>query len=270
MFQICHCICQHRQHIWNTKQRETTCILLLYLEQCGAFRGTRPRPPLSGAGAAIRCRWEQRWPLRALLQPHPAGKPPGTHDGEAAQSSFAVSSLVWLDQCPIRQIPNGQRFKTVFVNRSDMHRWMAAFPNPTNPDREEDEVIYEDWGEDYSDATACVCVCFMSVVSYLCVYACQTVLRCSVWSSTLPSRQTSSPWSPLRSSTSSAKPTRVRTWRESERTCLSQARKDHYIQDCKHFFYVKQLCSWNLSVIIASNDHSSFYLHLASSVSDRI
>lgn len=46
---------------------------------------------------------------------------------------------------------------------------MAAFPNPTNPDREEDEVIYEDWGEDYSDATACVCVCFMSVVSYLCV-----------------------------------------------------------------------------------------------------
>ncbi|XP_070711049.1 ephexin-1 [Pempheris klunzingeri] len=29
--------------------------------------------------------------------------------------------------------------------QSDMHRWMAAFPNPTNPDREDDEVIYEDW-----------------------------------------------------------------------------------------------------------------------------
>ncbi|KAM3590948.1 uncharacterized protein V6R79_019317 [Siganus canaliculatus] len=29
--------------------------------------------------------------------------------------------------------------------QSDMHRWMAAFPNPTNPDRDEDEVIYEDW-----------------------------------------------------------------------------------------------------------------------------
>ncbi|XP_023258616.1 rho guanine nucleotide exchange factor 15-like [Seriola lalandi dorsalis] len=30
-------------------------------------------------------------------------------------------------------------------SQSDMHRWTAAFPNPTNPDREEDEVIYEDW-----------------------------------------------------------------------------------------------------------------------------
>ncbi|XP_069026030.1 ephexin-1 [Embiotoca jacksoni] len=30
-------------------------------------------------------------------------------------------------------------------SQSDMHRWMAAFPNPTNPDREDDEVIYEDW-----------------------------------------------------------------------------------------------------------------------------
>lgn len=34
------------------------------------------------------------------------------------------------------------------VNRSDMHRWMAAFPNPTNPDQYEEEVVYEDWGED--------------------------------------------------------------------------------------------------------------------------
>ncbi|KAG7243418.1 hypothetical protein INR49_011875 [Caranx melampygus] len=30
-------------------------------------------------------------------------------------------------------------------SQSDMHRWTAAFPNPTNPDREDDEVIYEDW-----------------------------------------------------------------------------------------------------------------------------
>ncbi|XP_074518373.1 rho guanine nucleotide exchange factor 19 [Halichoeres trimaculatus] len=30
-------------------------------------------------------------------------------------------------------------------SQSDMHRWMAAFPNPTNPDRDDDEVIYEDW-----------------------------------------------------------------------------------------------------------------------------
>ncbi|KAL6118567.1 arhgef15 [Pungitius sinensis] len=30
-------------------------------------------------------------------------------------------------------------------SQSDMHRWMAAFPNPTNPDQHEEEVIYEDW-----------------------------------------------------------------------------------------------------------------------------
>lgn len=28
---------------------------------------------------------------------------------------------------------------------SDMHRWMAAFPNLTGPGRDEDEVVYEDW-----------------------------------------------------------------------------------------------------------------------------
>lgn len=30
-------------------------------------------------------------------------------------------------------------------SQSDMDRWMAAFPNPTNPDGDNDEVIYEDW-----------------------------------------------------------------------------------------------------------------------------
>ncbi|XP_020484898.2 rho guanine nucleotide exchange factor 15 [Labrus bergylta] len=30
-------------------------------------------------------------------------------------------------------------------SQSDMHRWMAAFPNPINPDGDDDEVIYEDW-----------------------------------------------------------------------------------------------------------------------------
>ncbi|KAK2863116.1 hypothetical protein Q5P01_002649 [Channa striata] len=29
--------------------------------------------------------------------------------------------------------------------QSDMHRWMAVFPNPTKPDTEGDEVIYDDW-----------------------------------------------------------------------------------------------------------------------------
>ncbi|XP_010903400.2 rho guanine nucleotide exchange factor 15 isoform X1 [Esox lucius] len=28
---------------------------------------------------------------------------------------------------------------------SDLHRWMAAFPNPSNPDGDENEIIYEDW-----------------------------------------------------------------------------------------------------------------------------
>ncbi|XP_029382484.1 rho guanine nucleotide exchange factor 15 [Echeneis naucrates] len=30
-------------------------------------------------------------------------------------------------------------------SQSDMHRWIAAFPNPTSSDRVDDEVIYEDW-----------------------------------------------------------------------------------------------------------------------------
>ncbi|XP_060922452.1 rho guanine nucleotide exchange factor 15 [Limanda limanda] len=30
-------------------------------------------------------------------------------------------------------------------SQSDMHRWMAAFPNPTKVTTDEDEVIYEDW-----------------------------------------------------------------------------------------------------------------------------
>lgn len=50
-----------------------------------------------------------------------------------------------------------------------MHRWMAAFPNPTNPDGHEDEVIYEDWGEDDSHTTARLCVFHMCGVSRRCV-----------------------------------------------------------------------------------------------------
>ncbi|XP_041094086.1 rho guanine nucleotide exchange factor 15 isoform X2 [Polyodon spathula] len=30
-------------------------------------------------------------------------------------------------------------------NQSDMHRWMAAFPNPGDPEKCNDETIYEDW-----------------------------------------------------------------------------------------------------------------------------
>ncbi|KAL7869478.1 hypothetical protein AOLI_G00134660 [Acnodon oligacanthus] len=30
-------------------------------------------------------------------------------------------------------------------SQSDMHRWLAAFPNPEDPNSEQEEVIYEDW-----------------------------------------------------------------------------------------------------------------------------
>lgn len=53
-----------------------------------------------------------------------------------------------------------------------MHRWMAAFPNPTNPDRDEDEVIYEDWGEDFSDTTFFFFVCVLHNHSFLRLCVC--------------------------------------------------------------------------------------------------
>nr|XP_019951328.1 PREDICTED: rho guanine nucleotide exchange factor 15-like isoform X2 [Paralichthys olivaceus] len=41
----------------------------------------------------------------------------------------------------------GRMFERLFKapSQSDMHRWMAAFPNPTKTTTDEDEVIYEDW-----------------------------------------------------------------------------------------------------------------------------
>ncbi|XP_056432141.1 rho guanine nucleotide exchange factor 15, partial [Gadus chalcogrammus] len=30
-------------------------------------------------------------------------------------------------------------------SQSDLHRWVVAFPNPSNPERDVEEVIYEDW-----------------------------------------------------------------------------------------------------------------------------
>uniref|UniRef100_A0A3B3TX56 Rho guanine nucleotide exchange factor 15b n=1 Tax=Poecilia latipinna TaxID=48699 RepID=A0A3B3TX56_9TELE len=95
--------------------------------------------------------------------------------------------------------------------KSDMQRWLAAFPSTTKEDVDE-EVIYEDWGENSIDKqTLCVWSCSM-LYGRVCV--CQIVLRCSVWSSTSPSKQTNSTWNPLRSSMSSAKPTRVKTGKQ--------------------------------------------------------
>jgi len=31
--------------------------------------------------------------------------------------------------------------------RSDLHRWLAAFPNPDGTSNDQEEVIYEDWGK---------------------------------------------------------------------------------------------------------------------------
>lgn len=37
--------------------------------------------------------------------------------------------------------------------RSDLHRWLAAFPNPDGLNNDQEEVIYEDWGK-------CVCLSY--------------------------------------------------------------------------------------------------------------
>lgn len=57
-----------------------------------------------------------------------------------------------------------------------MHRWMAAFPNPTNPDRDEDEVIYEDWGENTHKVNVqCVVVRVPMLIVCVCVSDCPQV-----------------------------------------------------------------------------------------------
>lgn len=139
-----------------------------------------------------------------------------------------------------------------------MDRWMAAFPNHMNIDGE-DDVIYEDWGEDYSNATAmCVCVvCFLPLCVFL-FFLFQTVLRCSVWSSTLPSRQTSSPWSPLRSSTSSAKPS-VRTWRKAGSFLDRDDNTQHNIE-----VVMRILCFDKILHTLYANSHTHHSTHTLS------
>ncbi|KAM9462252.1 rho guanine nucleotide exchange factor 15 isoform 2-T3 [Clarias gariepinus] len=41
----------------------------------------------------------------------------------------------------------GRMMERIFKapSESDMHRWLAAFPNTEDPNREQDDVIYEDW-----------------------------------------------------------------------------------------------------------------------------
>lgn len=127
---------------------------------------------------------------------------------------------------------------------------------------------------------------FTHIHRFSCLYiflrACQIVLRCSVWSSTLPSRQMSSPWSPLRSSTSSAKPTRVRTWRETQKKKLffyvadcrgdelalkSKIRSEKMIAYRKHLFL---LSAFNLCFCQITSDFSDLTLSVCGSRQSKI
>uniref|UniRef100_A0A8C5ETI9 Rho guanine nucleotide exchange factor 15-like n=1 Tax=Gouania willdenowi TaxID=441366 RepID=A0A8C5ETI9_GOUWI len=66
-----------------------------------------------------------------------------------ADSGNSSSPLEHCFNLTMLENHQGREFERLLKapSQSDMHRWMAAFPNPTNPDGNEDEVIYEDWGE---------------------------------------------------------------------------------------------------------------------------
>lgn len=73
---------------------------------------------------------------RSLVQVQPIEE-----GGTIAGTAEHCFSLTLLENHQARMLE--RVFKA--PSESDMHRWMAAFPNPTNPEREEEEVIYEDW-----------------------------------------------------------------------------------------------------------------------------
>uniref|UniRef100_A0AAQ4RDJ6 Rho guanine nucleotide exchange factor 15b n=1 Tax=Gasterosteus aculeatus aculeatus TaxID=481459 RepID=A0AAQ4RDJ6_GASAC len=76
---------------------------------------------------------------RSLVQAHSTG-----------ESGVPVSSLEHCFCLTLLENHQGRMVERLLraPSQSDMHRWMAAFPNPTNPDQYEEEVVYEDWGED--------------------------------------------------------------------------------------------------------------------------
>lgn len=110
----------------------------------------RPRPPLTGPGPA-----SQQGPLsldaKEEFFPHTTGEPQGSDDQALDKGSYRVRTAVWAT-CYSRHTTNAASSTSLPVSlpaalcRSDMHRWMAAFPNPSTP-KQEEEVIYEDWGE---------------------------------------------------------------------------------------------------------------------------
>ncbi|XP_041842386.1 ephexin-1 isoform X2 [Melanotaenia boesemani] len=76
---------------------------------------------------------------RSLVQVAPA--PKSDEGGSSGIPHEHCFNLILLENHQGRQME--RLFKA--PSQSDMHRWLAAFPNPSNPDRDEDEVVYEDW-----------------------------------------------------------------------------------------------------------------------------
>ncbi|MEQ2205440.1 hypothetical protein XENOCAPTIV_029456, partial [Xenoophorus captivus] len=65
----------------------------------------------------------------------------------------------------ILKAPSKVGSKLICVNRSDMQRWLAAFPSSTQEDIDE-EVIYEDWGENDSQHRHEQILCFILLHAY--------------------------------------------------------------------------------------------------------
>lgn len=73
---------------------------------------------------------------RSLVQVQPVDE--GGGSGTPYEHCFNITLL---------ENHQGRMMERLFKapSQSDMHRWLAAFPNPTKADTDEDEVIYEDW-----------------------------------------------------------------------------------------------------------------------------
>lgn len=142
-----------------------------------------------------------------------------------------------------------------------MHRWMAAFPDPKNSETEDNEVIYEDWGE----TTAMLQQFLLLIPGFSCIpFVVQTVPRSSVWNSTSPSRQTSSPWSPQRSSMSFVKQMRVRMhqwrWFYIRGSCtIAHLFNKHNLLTCTFFWLI--LTPWSPSLQLQFFHHFPQILH---------
>ncbi|XP_043109249.1 rho guanine nucleotide exchange factor 15 [Puntigrus tetrazona] len=61
-----------------------------------------------------------------------------------------VTAALSLEHCfslTLLENHQGRQMERVFKapTQSDLHRWLAAFPNPDDPNNDQEEVIYEDW-----------------------------------------------------------------------------------------------------------------------------